>query len=154
VAINGLLLTNNPRWREGLTRTVKATFGDLGQKLGYRVAASGFRGHFDEGWVYDLTWFIPGEGKFEVAMAMESELDTTSATNFDDDFLKLLDSTADVRVWLAWAADPPAVDQYIENYLHEAKRFKKMIPGTIFIFVMFEWKTRTTFVKRFTMSEK
>jgi hypothetical protein len=73
-----------------------------GVRLGYQVAAAGFPGRFDKGWVYDLTWFIPGEGKFEVAMALESELSLrTSVTNFDDDFLKLLDSTADVRVWVA-----------------------------------------------------
>ena len=135
----GHLLTSNP-WKE-VARTIKQTFADLGQKLGYQVATSGFPGRFDQGWVYDLIWFVPGHGKFEVAMAMESE-----------HFSKLLDSTADVRVWLSCDPTPEAANEYIANYLAEATRFKKMIPGTVFIFILFEWKTRTTIIKRFTIT--
>jgi hypothetical protein len=135
----GLLLASNS-WK-GVTRTIKQTFADLGQKLGYQVATSGFPGRFDQGWVYDLIWFVPGHGEFEVAMAMESE-----------HFSKLLDSTADVRVWLSCDSTPEVANQYIANYLAEAKKFKKMIVGTVFIFIMFEWKTRTTMIKRFTIT--
>jgi hypothetical protein len=111
-----------------------------------------FPGRFDKGWVYDLTWFIPGEGKFEVAMALESELSLrTSVTNFDDDFLKLLDSTADVRVWVATSQ---SAEPHITNYLNEARRFKRMIPGTVFIFIISELRTQTTIIKRFTIDQK
>jgi hypothetical protein len=48
----GHLLTSNP-WKE-VARTIKQTFADLGQKLGYQVATSGFPGRFDPSWVYDL----------------------------------------------------------------------------------------------------
>lgn len=143
------ILFGTRRWTE-VTRVIKQTMGDLGQKLGYHVAASGFPGHFDPGWVYDLTWFLPGHGHFEVVMAMESEL-SPSAIGFDDDFLKLLDSTADVRVWLTCVANPQSVEQHVTSYLKEAERFKKMIPGTVFIFIVFEWQSRTTITKRYTI---
>ena len=63
--------------------------------------------------MYDLIWFVPDHGKFEVAMAMELE-----------HFSKLLDSTADVRVWLSCDPTPEAANEYIANYLAEATRFK------------------------------
>jgi hypothetical protein len=132
------ILANNS-WKQ-VTRTIEQTFGDLGQKLGYQVATSGFPGRFDQAWVYNLIWFVPGHGKFDVVMAMESE-----------HFSKLLDSTADVRVWLSCDPSPEAAQEYIANYLAQATRFKKMIRGTVFIFIMFEWKTRTTIVKRSTI---
>jgi hypothetical protein len=142
------LIRNN---RKEATRSIKKMFGEQGERLDYKAAASGFPGRFDPGWVYDLVWFVPGEGKFEVAMAIESELDTTSVTNFDDDFLKLLDSTADVRVWLTCGANSQLAEQHATNYLEEARRFKRMIPGTVFIFIISEWLTGTTIIKRFTM---
>jgi hypothetical protein len=146
------ILFGTHRWAE-VTRVIKQTIGELGQKLGYQVAASGFPGHFDPGWVYDLTWFVPGHGRFEVAVAMESEL-SPIAIGFDDDFLKLLDSTADVRVWLTCVADSQSAEQHVTSHLKEAERFKKMIPGTVFIFIIFEWKSRTTITKRYTIGQK
>jgi hypothetical protein len=134
----GQLLTNNS-WKQ-VTRTIEQTFGDLGQKLGYQVATSGFPGRFEQAWAYDLIWFVPGHGKFDVAMVMESE-----------HFSKLLDSTADVRVWVSCDPSPEAAHEYIADYLAQATRFKKMIRGTVFIFIMFEWKTRTTIIKRSTI---
>jgi hypothetical protein len=68
------ILLRTPGWKTEVTRLIKQTIGDLGQELGYHVAASGFP-HFDRGWVYDVVWFVPGHGRFEVIMAMESELD-------------------------------------------------------------------------------
>ncbi len=135
----GALLTSNS-WKE-VIQTTKQTFADLGQKLGYQVASSGFPGRFHQAWVYDLIWFIPGQGKFDVIMALESE-----------HFSKLLDSTADVRVWLSCDPTPEAAHKYIANYQAEATRFKKKIPGTVFILIMFESTTRTTITKRFTIS--
>jgi hypothetical protein len=149
-----LIKESGSRWRNGATRSIKRTIGDLGQKLGYRVAASNFPGHFDPGWVYDLIWFVPDDGWFEVVMAMESELNTCGTAGFDDDFLKLLDSTADVRVWLTCVANPQSVEQHVTSYLKEAERFKKMIPGTVFIFIVFEWQSRTTITKRYTISDR
>jgi hypothetical protein len=145
------ILLGTPGWKTKATRLIKQTIGDLGQELGYHVAASGFP-HFDRGWVYDVVWFVPGHGRFEVVMAMESELDPIAIT-IDDDFLKLLDSTAHVRVWLTCVTNSQSVERHLTSYLKEAERFKKMIPGTMFIFIVFDLENRRITTKRHTIGQ-
>ena len=145
------ILLGTPGWKTKATRLIKQTIGDLGQELGYHVAASGFP-HFDRGWVYDVVWFVPGHGRFEVVMAMESELDPIAIT-IDDDFLKLLDSTAHVRVWLTCVTNSQSVERHLTSYLKEAERFKKTIPGTMFIFIVFDLENRRITTKRHTIGQ-
>ena len=46
------------------------------------------------------------------------------------------------------------VEQHVTSYLKEAERFKKMIPGTVFIFIVFERQVWTTITKRYTVGHK
>ena len=59
IAFEGPLLTGLLRaGGRSTTMSVKERFGDLGRRLGYKVAAAGYR-HADEGeWLYDMVWYL------------------------------------------------------------------------------------------------
>src|SRR5207302_10820565 len=86
------------------TVAIKQAFHDLGIKLGYRVAGSGFAGA-DPEWKYDLIWFVEdGEGfTTHLPLILESELKPRGKVDLD--FVKLVDGRADVRVWLSCSAN-------------------------------------------------
>ena len=39
------------------TRTIKQIFGDLGKRLGYEVAAAGYKRADEREWLYDMVWY-------------------------------------------------------------------------------------------------
>src|SRR2546429_7499809 len=63
------------------------------------------------------------------------------------------ESTADVRVWLTCVKNSQSVERHLTSYLKEAERFKKMIPGTMFIFIVFDLKNRRITTKRHTIGQ-
>ena len=145
------ILLGTPGWKTKVTRLIKQTIGISDRSLATTLRLPVFRISIEAGY---MMWFgsCPATAASKVVMAMESELDPIAIT-IDDDFLKLLDSTAHVRVWLTCVTNSQSVERHLTSYLKEAERFKKMIPGTMFIFIVFDLENRRITTKRHTIGQ-
>jgi hypothetical protein len=137
-----------------VTRGVKKVFGDLGKSLGYQVAAAGYSGADEGEWLYDMVWFASDAGVIvQLAMILESELKpggrVQASAEVDGDFQKLVQARADVRVWLALCPNRELTQQHIASCKRQARLFAGTAPGDTYIFIVYDWTTKDTLVKRF-----
>jgi hypothetical protein len=98
--------SDRDRRPQAIQQIVQA-FYKLGKSLGYRVATTTrnrkqLGADAEQGWSYDLVWLLPEDEKEGyttcVPLALECELNPLQN---DDDFLKLVQGRAEVRVWVA-----------------------------------------------------
>lgn len=122
------------------TRIIKQRIDDLGRKKDFATYANGvIREGIDEKyekwhggeWLYDLCWLdyggknAPNGGKwlYAVPLALESEWER-SCSDIYDDFQKLLQASAQLRVMILQADDESHATKLMEELLRPAiKRF-------------------------------
>jgi hypothetical protein len=85
----------NSEW----TRSLKEEIGNLGVRSEWKVSTSGFSNHFEQEWLYDLTWFRnDAEGYLcDVGLVLESEWEHPYAS-IKQDFEKLLLAKSPLKV--------------------------------------------------------
>jgi hypothetical protein len=147
------LLNAGPR---STTAIVKERFGDLGRRLGCKVAAAGYK-HADEGeWLYDMVWYLLENGLMtRQLMALESEwkhgILVSQNAEVDGDFQKLVQARAEVRVWISSSHNPTLAGQHLRNCKEQVKSFSGSLPGDAYVFIINDWTTPTTIIERFEL---
>jgi hypothetical protein len=147
------LLRAGPR---STTAVVKERFGDLGRRLGCKVAAAGFK-HADEGeWLYDMVWYLLENGLMtRQLMVLESEwkhgVVIAQNAEVDGDFQKLVQARADVRVWISSSHNPTLAQQHLANCKKQVESFSGSQPGDAYVFIINDWTTPTTIIERFEL---
>jgi len=150
--ITEILCNSGPNGRTLTTTYIKQTFGALGHSLGYFVNTCGAHYPDTDGgeWLYDMLWSHTEEdGDYEQFMVLESELETTDTGAVDDDFLKLVQARADVRVYIAVCNNRETAHQLIGNCKRAASAFRGAVPGDAYVFAVWDWTTGRTSVERF-----
>jgi len=135
------------------TRDIKKIFGDLGKSLGYDVAASGYAGALQGEFLYDMVWFVGG-GVYEQILVLETELfyrANEKSIEVDDDFLKITQAKADVRVWVSFCANAEYVRRHLINCKNEVTNQRQSLPGEEYIFVVFNAADRDVHIERWTV---
>ena len=80
------------------TKQLKDDIGILGEKHGWTICTAGFKGRFENAWLYDLLWYKEEEGHLsEVYLVMESEWGW-GRTHIKYDFEKLLLAKSPLKV--------------------------------------------------------
>ncbi|MGH7949076.1 MAG: hypothetical protein ACREQF_07630 [Candidatus Binataceae bacterium] len=140
-------------WRSA-TDSVKKTFCDLGRELGFQVAAAGYRGADQGEWLYDMVWYVLEDGLMvRQALVLESEwkhgVPVGQSVEVDDDFQKLVQARADVRVWISTSPNPQMARQHITNCKTQVAKFSGTVPGDTYLFIIADWTSASTIVERF-----
>jgi hypothetical protein len=138
-------VSNYPDW----TLAIKKAMGDLGRKSGLKVSASGYP-FADQGeFLYDMVWYELDEAGFVISqpMVMECEWKICPTTVVDDDFQKLVQARADVRVWVSTSANASDIRLHIENCEKQIRLFKSSEVGDQFVLLYFEWDTKSYLLK-------
>jgi hypothetical protein len=141
------------------TQTAMTVFGDLGHDLGFMVCCRKCNyGKRDDGeYLYDQFWYADHPTKkglmARVPMALEAEFSNSEA-GIDNDFPKLLQSRADVRVWLWQSLDGR---RHIELYKDAIREFGRSMPGYSmpgdeWVFGVYDWLLHKPFIERFTVA--
>jgi hypothetical protein len=139
-----------------VTKIVKEVIGDLGKRLGYEVAASGYHGADEGEWLYDMIWYKAEKGNlFQQAMVLESELGSRGgiqhAEEVDGDFQKLVQARAEVRVWVTACPNPTITAKHIANCKLQAKLFRGAMQGDLYIFIVYDWTAKSSIIERFEL---
>jgi hypothetical protein len=129
-------------WGQSPTKLVMDLFGRLGKLHGFYVASDRYTvgcAHADQGsWIYDMAWLTGGDDGMlvQLDMALESELRpggrVTDAARIDDDFQKLVQARANVRVLLTLIANTEMVARHIENCKRQSTIFGGAISGDLY----------------------
>jgi hypothetical protein len=137
-------MNNRSKW----TGFVKTSIGDLGKNLGYMVSASGYKGADQGEFLYDMIWYELGDDGFVLRqqMAMECENNISPSNCVDDDFQKLVQARADVRVWVSTAVNSSDIEQHIRNCESQIRKFYGSQPGDQYVLLFFNWTDRNDFV--------
>jgi hypothetical protein len=139
------------------TKQVKLRLHELGRSLGFTVLASGFpadRTNWKAGpeWLYDMVWVAyetepttPPQ-KMVVhfltrqAMVMECEMrqgrPSRKDRDVDEDFQKLVQARADVRVWITRVGTRESAEEHIENCKKQIKAFPDTLPCDQYLLVI------------------
>ena len=135
--------------RLGWTGEIKKVMGDLGKSLQYEVAASGYS-RADQGeFLYDMVWYQLDRGfVLRQPMVMEVEYAISPANTVDDDFQKLVQARADVRVWITPCANSSDIDRHVANCEEQIRLFRARQVDDQYVLLFFEWETRTCVVRR------
>jgi hypothetical protein len=132
------------------TKAVKKVFGDLGNRLGYFVAARGYheKGSGGDGeWLYDMTWYAGDTGEFtQLALALESEMGPV-----DSDFHKLVQAHAEVRVWVSRYKNAAQAAEHIGKCKRLAASFPGALSGDTYILIVWDAQVGNTTVERFVV---
>jgi hypothetical protein len=115
----------------------------------YEVAASGYY-RADQGeFLYDMVWYQLDRG-FVLRQPMVMEVDyAVSPTNtVDDDFQKLVQARADVRVWITTCENLSDMDRHVANCEKQIRLFAGSQLDDQYVLLFFEWDTRTCVVRR------
>ncbi len=145
-------------WRE-LTAYIKLIFGDLGRELRYYVAASGYPGAGQGEWLYDMVWLVDKPNGFMLrqTMVLESEslrgTRVADAARLDDDFLKLVQARADVRIWITACPNEDTASLHIKNCQDQACLFASSEDGDVYLFVIFIHSISQTRIELFRVSK-
>jgi hypothetical protein len=136
--------------RLGWTQEIKRVIGDLGKTLRYDVAASGYAGAHQGEFLYDMVWYEVDTRGFVLShpMAMEVEYGISPISTVDDDFQKLVQARADVRVWVTTCAKLSDIDQHVANCIEQIGVFKGSLGDDQYVLLFFEWFTKTCSVRR------
>jgi len=145
-------------WRE-LTAYIKLIFGDLGRELRYYVAASGYPGAGQGEWLYDMVWLVDKPNGFMLrqTMVLESEslrgTRVADAARLDDDFLKLVQARADVRIWITACPNEDIASLHIKNCQDQASLFASAEDGDVYLFVIFIYSLSETRIELFRVAK-
>lgn len=139
----------------GATREIKRYFADLGHELNCLVASCGVVGTDGGEWLYDLVWYTnshSGNYRNQV-LVLESELRPGGAVLnsefIDDDFLKLIQARADIRVWIAAIPTEALRTAHLQNCKQQIADFQQSQAGDFYIFILFDWTSGTVLVEEY-----
>lgn len=123
--------------RRGWTSGIRKALSDLGRELGFQIAPSDDEGAF----LYDMVWYSIDEPGFllDLKMAMECENEIAPIGCVDFDFQKLVQSRADIRIWISTSANKNDTQIHIMNCKKQIDLFRAGQPGDRYIFLFFEW---------------
>ena len=147
-ALEAAFASEGDRWatdRPFFTRRVKEVLGDLGHQLRFEVACSKSNYPRADGgeWLYDMTWYVLDKTKGGVLMRQPMVLESEwEIKNRDDDFQKVVQARADVRVWVFTASDAQDIRNYIARCRDQAQSFAGRQPGDRYVFAGFDWQKR------------
>lgn len=139
------------RDRTNRTSIVKNALGNLGHELGFEVCAAGYPGADEGEWLYDMSWFTldHARGGFLLTQPMVLESEWSPNLIMDDDFQKLVQARADVRVWVFAAANADEVREHIDRCREQAQVFTGRTGGDRYVCAGFDWLTRTFVIESF-----
>ncbi|MGD0958870.1 MAG: hypothetical protein ABSB19_03595 [Methylomonas sp.] len=136
---------NNLEW----TNQLKEDIGNLGVSLGWNVCTSGFKGRFENEWLYDLIWYRNDHDNkhlAEVYLVLESEWGSPHDVKYDFEKLLLAKATFKIMVFDAY-------DRHIEGVfglLEENIRiFQKHATDETYIFAGYNANTKAFDVRKF-----
>jgi hypothetical protein len=140
------------------TYAIKQAFSDIGNDLKYCVSASGgIRGVKDGEWLYDLIWYLndKDDKNFNrLVLVLESELSPGGGVEWagevDNDFMKLPQARADIRVWLACIPNTETVQRHVENCKAFIRQYYHSQHEDKYIFIMHDWSTGLVTVESHT----
>jgi hypothetical protein len=136
------------------TSLIKHAFGELGKSLGYEVFASNYQNANGGEWLYDLVW-SRSENVFlkSIDLVMETELkpggSVANAANVDDDFLKLVQARAFIRVWRVLIPNPELAALHIANCKQQIEVFDGSLVGDIYIFIVGVWSNESDIFEKY-----
>jgi len=135
------------------TRIVKQVFGDLGKRLGYEVAAAGYKDADEGEWLYDMVWYRIDSGLMtNQFMVLESEWKQgvliSNHVEVDGDFHKLIQARADVRVWISSAPNQEIAQQHISNCKKQLQAFSGSMADDAYVFIINDWTTKATIIEQ------
>jgi hypothetical protein len=144
------------------TREIKRRLGELGHRFDFLVSCN--RRHFpaaqDREWLYDMNWWRlcrpqhVGAGKEpymrRIGMVLESEL-CVSSIDLNEDFEKIVQARADVRVWIA--TSPNNAKQHVENCKQQIGLFDRSQAGDHYVFAVYDWTERAPVIEQYIASD-
>jgi hypothetical protein len=130
------------------TARIMKIFGKLGKELGYEVNCkkSHYPAAYGHGRVYDMTWWLSVEPYIlrRVPMALESEF---NASEDDlDDFQKLVQARADVRVWISASSN---ARRHIDYCKRQIKLFAGSQQGDQYVFAVYDKTAKQPLIEKF-----
>jgi len=137
--------TKDSEWSKHL----KEYIGSLGEKHGWDICASGCKGRFDNGWLYDLIWYHedPDTHLAEVYLVLESEW-RTPQSDIKYDFEKLLLAKATLKVMVFQGNDRNISGLF--NFLERGiSAFQKRSADETYILAAFNNSTYAFDVRQF-----
>ncbi|MDT9000764.1 hypothetical protein RQP53_15920 [Paucibacter sp. APW11] len=144
-----LLSTSRKEW----TTCIKNKLAALGSTLNFSVNAHGCKDAHEGEWLYDMTWSVLDASKYGNLMrqplALESEWQPDAI--MDNDFHKLVQARAEVRVWVFTAANKVDVDSYVERCRELACGFAGSLAGDRYVLVGYEWEHRSASIHTFQL---
>ncbi|KWV56657.1 hypothetical protein AS156_04045 [Bradyrhizobium macuxiense] len=148
------LITSLQRGRWALTTVaIKEFISRLGRDLEFEVSASGCSNAGQE-WLYDMVWYEVADGYMtRLALAGECEL-TSPQLPVDDDFTKLVQARADVRLWISAPKNREIADTHLANCKRYAATFPGAMPGDTYVLVSCDWTDKITIVERFVVGQE
>lgn len=138
--------------RKSTTRAVKEFLCEMGHSRGFKVAASECKGFDNPEWLYDMVWYELAEDKrimTRQSLVMECEL--VPDPQVDDDFQKLVQARADVRLWIACLPNEEIAGKHLDCCKRQATLFSGAVSGDIYIFVTDNWTTPKTSIEHFVV---
>src|ERR1700730_8631368 len=101
--------------------------GNLGHSLRFFFAASEYAGADQPQFLYDMAWYeLDGRGyQLGQPMVMECEWRTGSTAEADDDFQKLVQARADLRVWVAVSENALDISWHIASCEEQIRLFRR-----------------------------
>jgi hypothetical protein len=132
--------------------TTVTAFRALGERLGYEVASHGGDATHGE-WLYDMCWFENRDGFF-ISQPLVLETEQRPDMRLDQDFHKLVQARAEVRVWIAnHSSKKQSVADHVAIYKQQIKRFAATSPDDTCIFMICDGKDHPPFIELFAASD-
>jgi len=143
------------------TELVKRRLSELGKGLGFTVLANDCGTDSCE-WLYDMVWAAyesepttPAQktvAHFLTRQAMVMELEwrqgrpSREDRDVDEDFQKLVQARADVRVWMSRVSTRPSAEEHIQSCRKQIQAFSGTLPSDQYLFVILIGAPRGDFV--------
>ncbi len=146
-ALETAFAADRDQWlsRPFFTRRVKEVLGNLGDDLGFEVAChkSDYSRAEQGEWLYDMTWYVLDKTQGGVLMRnpmiLESEWEIAER---DDDFQKLVQARADVRVWVFTAANSQEIQTHLARCRDQAQSFAGRQSGDRYVCAGFDFQEK------------
>jgi hypothetical protein len=130
----------------------KRFFRSLARAYGFQVTSNGLvdRGDLP----YSVAWLALEGGTFRrlvLALEVETLPDDNAATleRAEKNFIKLLQSRSDIRVWLAVVAAPALLPGHLVNRQRQIEEFSQSQLGDYYLFVLFDATTGRSTVESY-----
>jgi hypothetical protein len=135
------------------TSRIMQALGVLGRQREYRVSChkTDYPEAEDGEWLYDMIWWQGNQDNYVLrnVMVLESELRRSAKQrdDLDDDFPKLVQARADVRVWIS--TSPKNARQHIDNCKKQIGMFAGGMPGDHYVFAIYDYTARKRHIEHF-----